>query len=498
MEKIIYSRFSNERAPEFNICTQILEDQDGQKKIIKRAYQNAGQEHIDKIYDSYLSFVELYKNSIFEPNICKKNGDILEFEFLNGDNLEEILDKLIIEGKVEEAKRLIQKYVEELKKSHVDGKFEMSNQFKNVFGDIKLIPGLESASYCNIDLIFQNIIVESGKWNIIDYEWTFDFSIPVNYIIFRALFYFEYENPERRLVVNDQLYRELGIEPDQIICYKLMESNFQKYLQKGYVPLRDRIAENYSSQFRFDDLIKEKIECYKHNDVQVYFDFGDGFSEDNSTVFTCKSDSENTIKLEFDISNEVCQLRLDPAMSNCAIQLVEFEALDNLYWYDIEYTSNGCILNHNTILFDTQDPQITVTYLHENTKKVRVVIKFFPYNYEFTKSIIKALEKKEYELNQLKKNHELDIATLNKKIQELQSNCGNSGDKVLIEKLQCKIASMELEKNQYLSAISAKDKILSRPKETILDKVKQINNNIKEKLWKVKNKIFNIIRRFSI
>ena len=43
-------------------------------------------------------------------------------------------------------------------------------------------------------MIFSNIILdenekENGKWTVLDYEWVWDFAIPVQFVIYRALYY---------------------------------------------------------------------------------------------------------------------------------------------------------------------------------------------------------------------------------------------------------------------------------------------------------------------
>lgn len=45
--------------------------------------------------------------------------------------------------------------------------------------------------YSNIDLIFENIIL-GDKYTIIDYEWSLDFPVPIEYIMFRSVFTFMY------------------------------------------------------------------------------------------------------------------------------------------------------------------------------------------------------------------------------------------------------------------------------------------------------------------
>ena len=468
MEKIIYSRFSNERAPEFNICTQIIETGDGNKRIRKRAYQKEGAEHIHNIYKAYLQFKKMYQNSIFKANKCKETEQGLEFEFLDGKNLENILDEYIEQKEYEKAKELITRYVKELRKIHIDGTFRNTTAFEKVFGKVKLPEGLESSSYIDIDFIFQNIIVSEDNWNVIDYEWTLDFPVPLNYVIYRALFYFYYETPERRVVANEQLLQEFGIDEEQIQCYQLMEQNFQKYIQKDYVPLRDREDIPAEKKAAFDSWKAEVNSSDLYSDIQLYLDYGQGYSEENSRRFSRQLDAQNVFYLKTELEAGVCNLRIDPFMRQCTIRIEELSGEDT-QWSPLEYVTNGKELVEGIIVFETEDPQIMITNLHKDTRRIWMKIKYFPYDERTAKDYFKtAKEKVQYqqEIEKLKEQAEKQ-----KKAAEGQ-----------IEALQKEILELQIEKTEYLRVLAAKEKV-------ILDKEAQLEKTIEAKMRKLKHKV---------
>ena len=64
----------------------------------------------------------------------------------------------------------------------------------------------------DIDMIPQNIIISDTEAVLIDYEWTFTFTVPVDFVIFRFLYYF-LEGKYRMMYkepVFDELYKKAG------------------------------------------------------------------------------------------------------------------------------------------------------------------------------------------------------------------------------------------------------------------------------------------------
>lgn len=77
---------------------------------------------------------------------------------------------------------LLQEYVRRLRQYGGEEPFHMTPEFAEVFGDAKVNEGLPCAKVSNIDLIFPNLFIDSGReenwegnWTVIDYEWTLRF-----------------------------------------------------------------------------------------------------------------------------------------------------------------------------------------------------------------------------------------------------------------------------------------------------------------------------------
>ena len=189
MKKIIYSKFSNERREEFQIRTDIvMDDSVNERKVYKSAIYEGGKKHLLHISDAYKKLSETYiqKNIVF----CESNlvDNMLESPYIAGETLQQILETAVGNNDEKLIDDIILQYIEWMRTDGGNEPFYMTEKFEGVFGRVELPENLICARISDIDLIFSNIIVADNKWNIIDYEWTFEFPIPKNFIIYRAMF----------------------------------------------------------------------------------------------------------------------------------------------------------------------------------------------------------------------------------------------------------------------------------------------------------------------
>ena len=173
MERLLYEKLSNERNPKYNIITDIIQ-RDDKRVVVKRPYDSHAVNHIHRVFESYRGLQDLLQGSAFSVNESKLVGDTIESEFLEGqcltaadaqDFLEAVKDAFIPKAR----------------------EFETSPAFEEVFGSVSLPRGVLACNFLDIDLIFDNIIKTDKGWQIIDYEWTFDFLVPINYMLYRVV-----------------------------------------------------------------------------------------------------------------------------------------------------------------------------------------------------------------------------------------------------------------------------------------------------------------------
>lgn len=89
----------------------------------------------------------------------------------------------------------------------------------------------------NIDLVPANILILKDRQVVIDYEWTFDFPVPADFILYRMIHYYLESDGKRRVLKDRDFYGKAGITQEELDVYGEMERNFQKYMQGSHVPL---------------------------------------------------------------------------------------------------------------------------------------------------------------------------------------------------------------------------------------------------------------------
>lgn len=228
-EELIYKKFSLKRGDNYKITTKIFK-KDGDIKVIKEPANTKSINHIINIkkYEQILN--DQYKNTVLELNKCEIKNNSIEFEYIDGKNLEEILDEYYKENNIFKIKKIAEYYIDILKNNiSKNNKFYYTEEFKEIFGDIKLNKDYYAAEINNIDLIFSNIIIKNNKWNIIDYEWVFEFPIPIDFIIYRNFFLYAYNKNDDNL--HEILLHEiLGISEEEEMVFTEMEHNLQLYI----------------------------------------------------------------------------------------------------------------------------------------------------------------------------------------------------------------------------------------------------------------------------
>lgn len=231
-EELLYKKYSVERNDNYKISTSIIK-KDGDVYVVKEAATKEALFHIQKMkrYEEILN--DQYKNTILRINKSILKNDTIIFEYVDGKTLENILDEYYKKNNLLKIKEIAENYVYVLKNDiEKNNKFYVTENFKEIFGDIKFNKKYYAAEVNNIDLIFSNIIINNKKWNVIDYEWVFEFPVPIDFIVFRNFYLYAYNKNDSNLH-NMLLHEILGINEDEEKIFEKMEHNFQLYIRKN-------------------------------------------------------------------------------------------------------------------------------------------------------------------------------------------------------------------------------------------------------------------------
>lgn len=369
MKKLIYTKFSNDRNINYKIRTEIYQDDNGARHVQKCGTTEKSISHIKNMYDTYLGLCEQCKDTIFVPNNSSYADGILSLEYIEGKTLEEEMDICISRGDVEKFKSLVVTYGENVRKMACED-FLVSEGYKYVFGEsADDAQGAKCMKYSDIDLIFPNVILDrdDNSWTILDYEWTFDIKIPVEFVLYRAIHY--YEASRKKQLKDIDMYAILGVDKNKKAVYEDMEKNFQKYVVLDNVPIW-KLFETMGKPLYFP---RGLIEYKMLRDNLKYVEVAQFFEDDTNKSVNIKilPDDNGHVEFEFDVDTGVKTIFIDPASIRCIVNILEITAHGEEK-YAVNYGSNGVSTDNRYILFDNDDPKLIIGDLRKDVTKISV------------------------------------------------------------------------------------------------------------------------------
>ncbi|MCO6429337.1 MAG: hypothetical protein J5J00_00625 [Deltaproteobacteria bacterium] len=226
---IIYSRFNSRRRRRFQLRTSV-ELRGDTLVVSKHAMQPEAVPFLQEILLAYSKLSELkLPFEINKPYRSEKNQ--ISFDYIDADSLESLLIGCLRRKQKDSFLNMIAHYCEQVR-SFPQVPQQSDRHFKSVFGD-------HPASECDclsigcLDINFDNILAKDDGFVLIDYEWTFPFPIPADFIIFRAILGFYGNNKRLRpnsLVPLEEALRHAAIAPENFESFLRMENRFQQYV----------------------------------------------------------------------------------------------------------------------------------------------------------------------------------------------------------------------------------------------------------------------------
>lgn len=352
MSKTIYLKYSNERSRELSIITRIMRDEEGKKYILKCAAFPEAIEHIKKIEKNYRLLSDTYKESEkVTINKCKLNDDnSICLEYIDGVTLEGYIDSLVHNGRLKDAICEIKKYIDEIKRYNTKDLFRKSEEFVKVFGDVSGFENSYSGKVNDIDRVLSNVILKNDKYVFVDFEWTFNFQIPIEYILFRIIHYYVNTNNERSVLIDEGIYELIGLDDKQLgVCLE-MEEHFQKYVEGNVVSLGRIHNDLVKKSYHINDMMNLLHKNEKKEEVIIYFDEGEGFSEEKSKKYLSNNENlEYSVEVVFD--KKYKKLRVDISEEYAIIKMKSIMINSQELLNSNILCTNGYILGNNTWAF---------------------------------------------------------------------------------------------------------------------------------------------------
>lgn len=335
--EIDYVKYSNDRAAEYAIKTEVIEDADG-KRVRKVPVGESAGNHVRRMAEAYKLLEERYAGSGLKINPCilKENGAYAEFPFEKGMTLEKLLDDCLEQNDMEGFYRLFDQYY-------------------------SLISYGEGKAVSDYDLIFANILVDGEDWTLIDYEWTVEKVVSSKEIAFRAVYCYVLAEEKRNKLNLDLLIEKIGITTQEAEEFREKEQKFQRQItgkRKSMGEIRAAIGTyNIDPQ----KLMEGELQRILNDRIQLYFDRGTGFSEEDSYYIPDVYTDDVTIEAEIPLDGNVRRLRIDPADVSC---MVKIEAMDlnglPIPMQKKYIETNGKQVKPGSYVFATQDPNIEI------------------------------------------------------------------------------------------------------------------------------------------
>ena len=338
-----YIRYSNDRAPQYQISTEICKA--GRKRIVKKhALLKEGIQHIENMQLYFEKLNERYntKKLTVNPILDSKENDTICFPFEKGVLLSERMDNC-------------------LKCNDEEGFLELFREF------VKRIDHNNNMEIADMDLVFSNILVDKDKWTIIDYEWTKQQKVESKELAFRALYCYLLEDEKRNKFNFDLIMKELEISQEEAQEYREREMKFQEQVtgkRMSMPQLRDIIGGAVIVPQKSLMKIEESADMRR---IQIYTDNGSGFSEDSSYFIEEPYDGQGFVDFSIELAGDVKKVRIDPYMSSCITRMEEvtFNGEPVSLFSNRKISVNGKKLEDEsdytmTVAFDSEDPGITI------------------------------------------------------------------------------------------------------------------------------------------
>lgn len=227
--QVSFCRYNRLRKKQYRMKT-CIEKNDNGRRVIKSALQEEAADHMEAFMQKEKKWTGIL------PGIRYVSGEMVNGQYrtpyVDGMNLDVSFYRYrhSAEAMIGKLKCVIQEHLlpEEEKKLP----FAMTEEFVCVFGD-QAPDGEYSLPVTNADLIFSNFKIDRGGQLVnFDYEWVFDFPIPYEYVLWRAVYqlydkFAAYLLPQ---ISKEEFVTKAGIKREHLSVYQKMERKFGEYV----------------------------------------------------------------------------------------------------------------------------------------------------------------------------------------------------------------------------------------------------------------------------
>lgn len=248
-DDIDFVKIGGNRKEEFNIHTIIWSD----GKVSKTPSSTKANAHIKRMVEG--SRYDIGKIKCLNAEM---KGNSLYYDFLNQKSCEYLLLDFIAKNDKKNFFKLIEEIYEAMFYNSFESDEYSTEEFLNVFkvkSDIKF--HCHEKSY--LDLILGNMFLIDGEFTVIDYEWIYDFPIPLEYIFYRTFNYHFYSNNMiREFTSFEEIFKHFNLDIENLKLFRTWENNFLKYILHSPPVTRPKII-TLENLEKYDQIQKDIV-----------------------------------------------------------------------------------------------------------------------------------------------------------------------------------------------------------------------------------------------
>lgn len=365
-----YAKFSNERDAEFAIKTMIRRS--GTRQTVCKSALKDGTAHISSLDHKYDQLTGLYKESGLSFVKCGIADGRAEYPYIEGSSYADQITHALRSNDYAAAETLIQSFIRMAVPSDALSEFKATEQFTEVFGQVPDTLSLYSLPVTDVDLIMDNVIYSDHGWQVIDYEWTFDFPVPSEFLVYRILNYFAGRSTSWEGFQEHGIFERFGLTQELVSVFQWMEIRFQQYVTGNAIPMR-----SFYEAISPGTVDVQKRLSFKPEEVRFYYAENKGaFDQYNSQAMPLH---EAKFTADFHLPERTCSLRIDPGERPCVVRIHALQAAGrNLTCH----VNHGIPIDTDTYLTEG-DPMILVEDDLSGIPDIHVELEIQPAEYAY-------------------------------------------------------------------------------------------------------------------
>ncbi|OWT33807.1 hypothetical protein BGI41_00385 [Methanobrevibacter sp. 87.7] len=272
-DRIQFVKLNSDRNKEFRTLTTI-ENKNGEILVSKLPESKESLKHINNMYNgSKESFGKI------KCLQCDFDGVKLSYPFIYEKSFEDYVLDAIVNKDKKEFFKLIERYFNDLFYDSFESNKYADRKFLSVFKE-KSNKTFHCHNITNLDLIFSNIFIVNNELLAIDYEWLFDFQVPLEYIFYRVIFHHRESNPVfREFITIEEIFEHFNLDTSDFKLFNKWNINFFNYvfgfhpkpyhkiISKHFVDNIDKMNEYIDLCIDSDNCDNERINLLRKDNV---------------------------------------------------------------------------------------------------------------------------------------------------------------------------------------------------------------------------------------